>query len=303
MDEARAYREQLEREARHWGDRLKVETVEANAWLDHPFISEHYRRRALMDGLRWDEWVPKQLGGPAAKSYELGCGSAGRSMLLFENGWSRHIDGLDVSPDRVAEGERRRASAGAPGRLEVGDVNTIRMSPDTYDLIFSCHSFHHFQKLEHVMDQVQASLTPNGYFVLEEFVGPTQFQWTDAQIDVVRSLTSLIPERLRRFRWGTVKPYEGRPTRAAVVAVSPFESIRSGEIVGLFERYFDVVAVRTLGGTLQHLLYNGIIHNFRADDVDALACLRGVFEAEDALIDSGLLPSDFQLLVGQRKRA
>jgi hypothetical protein len=61
------------------------------------------------------------------------------------------------------------------------------------------------------------------------------------------------------LRWGR-SPYEGRPTVEDVVAASPFESIRSAEIVPLFERGFRSHR-RNLGGTIQHLLHNGIIHN------------------------------------------
>ena len=151
------------------------------------------------------------------------------------------------------------------------------------------------------MEQVQRALTPRGLFILEEFVGPTQFQWTDEQINLVKSLMSLTPERLRRLRWDAVKFMEGRPTVEDVVAASPFESIRSSEIFPLFQEYFEVVAVRLLGGTIQHLLYNGIVHNFLPDDDEALRNLRAVWEVEDALVDSKMLPSDFMLLIGRRK--
>jgi len=301
MESAGKYRAQLEREAKHWGDRLKVETVEASAWLDHPVIADHYRHRATLDDLSWDRWVAGKLGGAADKSMELGCGSAGRSIQIFDRGLSKCVEGLDASPDRIAEGERERVKRSAPGRFVVADANTLELAPNSYDLIFSCHSFHHFTALEHVMAQVHAALTPRGYFVLEEFVGPTQFQWTKTQIDVVKTLMSLLPERLRRLRWNAIKSQEGRPRVADVVAVSPFESIRSGEIVPLFEQYFQIAAVRLLGGTLQHLLYNGIVHNFAADDAESLGYLKAIYEVEDALVDGGLIPSDFQLLIGRRR--
>ena len=101
------------------------------------------------------------------------------------------------------------------------------------------------------------------------------------------------------LRWNAVKPYEGRPTVADVVAASPFESIRSAEIEPLFRKHFEIVEVRLLGGTLQHLLYNGIVHNFTSPR--AAEYVRAIYEAEDALIDRGLLPSDFMLLVGKLK--
>jgi SAM-dependent methyltransferase len=293
------YQDKLRNEAAHWGQRLKVELLERHAWLDHPRVGDHYKQRALVNGKPWESWIVDRLGEPCARSLELGCGTATRSLQLFERHATREVAGVDLSADRVAEGEALRNALRAPGRFHVADANTVELPRSTYDLIFACHSFHHFQALEHLMDQIHGALTPRGLFVLEEYVGPTQFQWTDTQIALVKELTALLPERLRTFRWGAVKSHEGRPTREAVAAVSPFESIRSADIVPLFVERFQIVAARRLGGTLQHLLYNGIIHNFADDDEEAHKTLESIWQVEDALIDAGLLPSDFQLLIGR----
>ena len=293
------YLEKLSAEGKKWGGHIPVEVArEMHAWLDHPSVMAHYASRGLIDGRSWKQWVPHHLGGPADRSMELGCGSASLSEELFKLGATRAIEGVDASPERIQRAEDRRIAAGAPGGFAVRDANSVVLEPGRYDLIVSSHSFHHFVELEHVMEQVTRALTPRGLFILEEFVGPTQFQWTDAQIESTRSLMALIPERFRMLRWGAVKPYEGRPTVEDVVAASPFESIRSAEIVPLFERYFRILHRRDLGGTIQHLLHNGIVHNFPPGDPEAERIVRGIFETEDALIDSGLLPSDFQLLVG-----
>jgi SAM-dependent methyltransferase len=296
------YQEKLAAEARKWGDHLRVEASgEWHAWLDHPLISQHYFERSLIDGLPWERWAGQRLGRPG-RSLNLGCGSGRKSWAIFKSGGTSEAWGIDVSDERVAEAEKGRMELGIPGRFEVADVNTVILPPNRYELIFSTHSFHHFVELEHIMAQVHDALTPDGLFILEEFVGPTQFQWTDAQIDIVRSIMTLLPESLRMLRWGAVKPYEGRPEVKDVVAVSPFESIRSAEITPLFHRFFNVIEIRNLGGTIQHLLYNGIVHNFTFDREDAIAQLKAIMEVEDALIDSGLLPSDFMLLVGTRRQ-
>lgn len=296
------YQTKLTAEGKKWGDHLKIEaSLEWNAWLDHPLICEHYNQRSLVNGLSWRKWLVRELSGPANQSLDLGCGSGSRSIAAFQDGASKCLEGLDVSEERIAEAEAIRQRIGIAGGFRVADTNAVQLPDNAYDLIFSCHSFHHFVALEHIMEQVHRSLTPSGFFVLEEFVGPTQFQWTDRQMEIVRSLLSLIPEEFRRFRWGATKITEGRPTPEEVVAVSPFESIRSGEIVPLFYKHFDVVAVNRLGGTIQHLLYNGIVHNFRSNEPQAIQSLQAVWQVEDALIDSDLLPSDFMLLIGKRR--
>jgi SAM-dependent methyltransferase len=296
------YASRLAAESRKWGNHLQVEASgEWHAWLDHPIIARHYAARGLIDGLPWERWAGHRLGSPAVRSLDLGCGAGQKSLAVFQAGSARELHGLDISEDRIGEAERMRAERGIAGAFRVADVNTATLPANMYDLIFSSHSFHHFLALEHVMAQVHDALTPTGLFILEEFVGPTQFQWTDRQIALVRALMELIPEDLRMLRWGAVKPYEGRPEVSDVVAASPFESIRSAEIEPLFHRFFRVVEIRKLGGTIQHLLYNGIVHNFTLDRPDAVRQVQAIIEIEDALIDAGLLPSDFQLLVGMRR--
>jgi hypothetical protein len=103
------------------------------------------------------------------------------------------------------------------------------------------------------------------------------------------------------FLWSLVNPLAMVHHEKWKAGLSPFESIRSAEIAPLFERHFETVAMRDLGGTLQHLLYNGIIHNFAVDDEEACRYLKAVAAIEDALIDARALPSDFKLLVGRRR--
>jgi SAM-dependent methyltransferase len=289
-------------EGKAWGDHLQAEARGTMlAWLDHPSIAAHYETRGAIDGINWKYWVRQALGHPAARSLDLGCGSASRSLAVWQAGSSAWLEGTDLSEERVAEGERERQRLGAPGRFWAADSNRLQLEPGRYELIFSAHSFHHFLALEHILAQVEQALAPGGLFILEEFVGPTQFQWTDAQMAITNAILPLLPESLRILPWGVVKHLEGRPTVEEVVAVSPFESIRSAEIVPLFEKTFDLVLRRNLGGTFQHLLYNGIAHNFWPLTDAAGIALRSIFRIEDELIDSGLLPSDFQLLVGRRR--
>jgi SAM-dependent methyltransferase len=239
------------------------------------------------------------MGRPAERSFDLGCGSGGKSLELWQAGLTRWVEGVDISVDRVAAGEQRRQQLGVPGGFCVGDANAVQLAPGAYELIFSSHSFHHFLDLERVFAQVVQALTPTGFFVLEEYIGPTQFQWTDAQLRHTEALLRTLPRRLRLYADGQVKWAEGRPTPAEVAAVSPFEAIRSAEIWPLFQQHFEVITVRPTGGTVQHLLYNGILHNFELGDAEADACLQAICAAEDQLIDSGVLPSDFALLVGR----
>ena len=304
MESGLDYQERLAAESKKWNDHLAVESnsdVLGDNWLGHPQITDHYLERGKIDGLLWPDWVRQRLGGPAEKSLDLGCGTADRSLDVYRAGASRYLEGMDISADRLAQAEDRLRAEGIPGTFHEADVNTIQLPANSYDLILAYHSFHHFLELEHVMEQVHQGLTSKGLFVLEEFVGPTQFQWTDLQIELVRSILRFVPADLRMYRMGWAKEFEGRPEPEEVAAASPFESIRSGEILPLFNRYFEMVTYRQLGGTLQQLLYNGIVHNFIRDRQLAEPYVKAIYEMEDTLMDFAIIPSDFMVLIGRRR--
>lgn len=272
-----------------------------HSWLEHPLLAQRYAQRGLIDGLRWEAWVTARLGEPPRHSLEIQCGSGARSLFLFEQGLSQTIDGVDVRADLIEAGERSRDECRAPGRFRQFDVQTQALPAERYDLVFACHALQDIVALEHTLEQVHRALTPRGIFVFEGYAGPSRFQWTDAQQRLVQSLAALLPDHLAQFRWAARKTSEGRPDRAAVASASPFGAIRSEEIVPLLERQFEVVTVRRLGGTLQNLLYNGIIHNFADDQPESLRLLNAVADLEDTLLDEGQLPSDFQLIIGRRR--
>lgn len=272
-----------------------------HAWLDHPWIAAHYQERARIDGEPWSAWIARRPNGIPERSLELGCASGARSFQLFEQRHARWIDGLDASETLVAQAERGRRRSGAPGDFRVADLNAVRLPGDTYDLIFAAHTLHQVAALESLLDQVYASLTPHGVFVIEGFMGPSRFQWTDAQIELAKVALSWMPERLRRFRSGEVKVWEDRPDLDALTARSPLEAIRSGEIRALVQDRFEPVAVRPLGGSLQNLAYSGIVHNFDERDPETRLALERTARLEDALVDTGVLSSDFMLVIGRRR--
>ena len=165
MSEDAAYRAMLAAEGRKWGDHLKVEASgEWNAWLDHPYIAAHYRQRALVDGLSWPAFVRRELGGPAQRCLDLGCGAGARSFAVYDEGAALVLEGHDISADRIALAEQVRQARGIPGGFAVADGNAGELPAGRYGLIFSCHSFHHFLRLEHIMQQVHRALTPFGIF-------------------------------------------------------------------------------------------------------------------------------------------
>ena len=284
----------------HW------DSVEARArigerlfWSNHPRVAYHFAQRSLVNGKNWRDWVVEQLGGPARLAVELGCGQGEQIRHLIDCQCADEGIGIDLDAGRF-----HNPSETAAGRVRflVQDVNDLVLPPGTCDLIFAVQSFHHFSNLEHIMEVVERGLTPNGFFVLEEYVGPARFQWTDDQLRITRDLLGLMPVQFRRYLNGVEKRTEARSTPEQVIQVCPSEAIRSNEIVPLFHSRFNVLHHLLLGGTIQHILYSGIIHNLPDGDEATDHMIDCIADMETVLIQRGMLPSDFVLLIGQKRR-
>ena len=124
-------------------------------------------------------------------------------------------------------------------------------------------SLHHIEALEHVLQQCRQALRPRGLLLVNEFVGPSRFQWTERQLDMANTALASIPSALRRdLAKGGLKTTVERPTVEHMIRTDPSESVRSAEIERLVKDHFAVVGEWNWGGTLNHLVFQNIAGNF-----------------------------------------
>jgi SAM-dependent methyltransferase len=169
-------------------------------------------------------------------------------------------------------------------------------------------ALHHVSELEHLLDQFRLALRPNGWLVLNEFVGPDRFQWSDLQLSLATRTIHSLPFRLRRNRdlrkWKRLaKPWVWKAKRwtpEKVARVDPSESVRSSEIPRLIAERFAVRSRIGYGGTLIALVLNNIVGNF-TDTRGDIRILKELAADEDRWMREGGLPSDYTLIVACRK--
>ncbi|MCC7175609.1 MAG: glycosyltransferase [Bryobacterales bacterium] len=292
-----------QREIAHWIDtERRAEAGERQRWLQHPRVAGHYLEKSRIEDRDWREWVRRSLGRIPRRVLELGCGDGAHLYKLAKEGYAQSITGLDLEESRFAATAERCRAEGIDVSYMACDVNRVRLPEISFDLICGIHCVHHFERLEHIFEECNRALADDGFVVFEEYVGPNRFQWTEEQLKLTRLMLGLLPEQMRIYPHGMLKNEEGRSTVEQVIAVCPSEAIRSEDIVPLFGRFFNPVVNNPLGGTIQQLLYNGIIQNFPDEDPNALHFIDCINALEQAYIGRGILPSDFVLLVGRKKK-
>ena len=239
---------------------------------------------------------------PLDRALTLGCGFGELERLTASFGVIRRHDAFDISDGAIGRArDAARAAGYAQLHYEVADLNYLQLERGAYDCVFGVQSIHHIERLEHLFGQVVEALKPGGHFILNEFVGPTRFQWTDRQLEVINGLLRALPERLRvNRRTGAVKRAVGRPRIADMIRIDPSESIRSAEIVSVLERYLPVVEIKGYGGTVLHMLLDDIAGNFRDAGPTGEAFLESLCDLEDLLIAGGDLTHDFAFIVARK---
>ena len=147
-------------------------------------------------------------------------------------------------------------------------------------------------------------LRPDGILCVREFVGPRAFQWTSRQLEAADGLLTLLPHSLRTdYATGKVRTHVNRPSRLRMRLTDPSEAVESDAILPNLRALFEIVEEFSLGGTVVHLVTADIAHHFRAGDPESDRFLELMFASEDALIDSGDLPSDHMLVIARPRPA
>jgi SAM-dependent methyltransferase len=285
-----------------------VHDLERVSWSGIPQV--HQNHDYLITGSRatpWVDWLRDRFfpGGDAGDTLSLGCGAGHLDRIFKQCGFRfRSFTGIDISEEAI---ERARALADEVGlapvvRYTAGDLNRMELAPCGYDFIYFFQSLHHIEALEHVLGQCQRALRPNGVLLVNEFVGPSRFQWTAKQIEMANQLAALLPEELRRdVRDGGIRTAIERPTIRHMIRHDPSEAVRSSDIEALVKSYFDVVGEWNWGGTLNHLLFQNIAANFDPANAYHQSIAELLIHHENVLVQEGVLPSDFKVFVARSR--
>jgi SAM-dependent methyltransferase len=286
-----------------------VQDLDRISWTGIPQV--HANHNFLITGSRntyWVDWMRERFfpSGDAGDALSLGCGAGHLDRIFKRCGFSfRSFTGIDISEGAI---ERARALADevhlAPTvRYIAADLNDYVLPPDRFDFIYFFQSLHHIEALEHVLEQCRKALRPGGLLLVNEFVGPSRFQWTRRQVDMANALLALLPEDVRRdLQDGGVKTRVVAPTIKQMLAHDPSESVRSGEIEPLVKACFEVTHEWNWGGTLNHLVFQNIAANFDPANAGHCAIIELLIHHENVLIRDGVLPSDFKVFLARRPR-
>jgi SAM-dependent methyltransferase len=208
--------------------------------------------------------------------------------------------GIDLEPGRLEAAERR-----VPEELrervsfEVRDLRTWHPS-EPFDLIVAKGSLDDTEDLEEYCSALGELLSSEGLLYVDQFVGPTRFQWTDRQLAITNRLLERLPPRLRFDLVtgdGSLRGPVGRPELESFSRANPTEAVRSSDIIAVLDSHLDQVECRPYGGALYHQFFNRIMGNFAGEDPN----VRLIMEFDAILTEEGVFDSDYVWAVYRRR--
>ncbi len=235
MSDRSVYDAMAARENQVWGKILpglersqtRAEDAEASLHLD---VSRHFSsllRVAQERNLKFENGLT------------LGCGAGRCERDLVSRGVCRSFHGIDISEEAIAAAREIAKEQNLPLTYEVADLNFVELPEKRFDLVVAQTCLHHVLFLERVAEQAWHSLKSNGYLWIHDYVGETQQQYDPKRLSTMNQVLAVLPEKFRKNKInGRLVTEIKRPEPGHLG--SPFESIRSGEIVPVFQRWFTI---------------------------------------------------------------
>lgn len=289
-----------------WGEFARTRNLSAElSWSDSSYIAQHYINMSV-SGLPDVNWFIDALTNVLKQQVEwalnLGCGDATIELHAKKVNMVKNFDSVDISKEALNVAIEKTSKEGFTGLNFIAcDIDDFTSTENKYDVVFAAASLHHFYNLEALFKKVRTYLKPNSFFIFNEYIGPSQFQWTDKQLKLMNDILKLLPESLRidHIQNKAVKEHIRRMSIQEMHQLDPSEAICSQQIMPLVEQYFRIVKRVDYGGTLLFMLLHGIIPNFNLSDPKDRAIMDLMILIERTLIETKVIPSDFTYVVAQ----
>jgi SAM-dependent methyltransferase len=244
-----------------------------SSWMANQEVREYVNEAVSGRPGDWPlDWFQERFPRKFNRALSIGCGTGALERDLVTRGICGHVDAFDgsVTSLLIAAEEARKAGGGIC--YFAADFNEPVLPARHYDLVLVHQALHHVAKLEKLYRAIMRTLGPGGILYIDEYVGPSRFEWNDALIAPLREVYGSLPESVR-LQADLPLPIQQD---------DPSEAFRSSEVIPLLEIGFRLDERRDYGGNVLSVLFPSIDWQ-RAD----AGLIRTLIERERELLEEG----------------
>ena len=214
----------------------------------------------------------------------LGSGLSSHEIELAKYSNFEEIICIDVAKNRMLQAEAKANELNLKNiKFICADVNKYPIAEEYFDIVFFNASLHHFDNIQKFVETtVKQSLKPNGYLVINEFVGATRLQFPKNQIAKINEALKIIPKEYRIRHKSNIlkKRYSGSGILRMIIA-DPSECVDSKSILPAIHSNFHTVVEKPYGGNILMSALKDISHHFVDLDPQKKQILEDLFALED----------------------
>lgn len=239
----------------------------------------------------WMDYVAQRFG-QCDTALSLNCGNGWVEQDLARRKIINAVIGIDISEKLLTEATSAAQSLGLRATYVAQDVNTINLSSFSFDWAINHAALHHVANIDHVVRELCIRLPADGILINYDYIGPHRNQYSFDVWQRLIELNELAPERFRiRLDY---------PHLTTMLHVDPTEAIHSELIVKTWNRYFESIEEKPLGGAIAYpLLYQNVALHAEAESVEAKAWIDRILREDNEYTAGSLDRSLFAFVVGR----
>ena len=208
----------------------------------------------------------------------LACGGGRAEREYLRLGICERFHGIDMATGALKEARDIAKSENLNISYENADLNSLNLTSNHYDLVIAQNCLHHIVRLEDLADQIQRCLKPDGVIWISDYIGETQFQYDEERLQLVNRIKALLPERFHQDLVNN-RTVNKLVRREPGTLISPFEAIRSEEIMPIFLERFEILEGHEKDAFLDLVCPSGTRQNYlENEDTKALFELLYLFD-------------------------
>jgi SAM-dependent methyltransferase len=245
--------------------------------------------------------ISKRAGGKIVRrAVSVGCGSGEKEIKLLTMGLVGSFDLYEITPLRIEMGLQRARETGVEDRVTFHQADAFRECKAVdYDLVYWNNALHHMLDADAAIAWSLERLVPGGMFAMDDFVGPSRFQWTDRNLEYASRFRKSLPEEYLRHPDGPprVIPTEiARPSIEGMIRMDPTEAADSSAILPAIRRRLPQAEIIPTGGCIYSLAFNDVLANFT--EIEDRAIMNAGLLVDRALIELG--DTHYAVAVGRK---
>lgn len=282
--------------ASYWSEKAKRKGPSRTRWWEFPAVIRHINRLVCgepMDGIsRGIRLELENLERTFQHGVSVGCGEGTKELELLREGIVERFTLFELSAERIKNAREKAESFSLSDRVEFVQTDCfLHDFKEKIDLVHWNNSLHHMLDTEKAVKWSFDILSPGGVFYMDDFVGPTRFQWSDEALRLGTRIREVLPECFLK------NPYEegshisrelSRPDARKLADSDPSEAADSGNIMKSVKKYFPNAEIKYTGGLIYHATLNDILHNIDESDDKDKAILELLLIIDELSLDSGV---------------